>query len=398
MKSISMNIQIVLFFIMSMLFFVSISAFDPFISSYASDIGITPTVIGGIVGITGIASILTRLPIGILSDMFLKRKLFIQVGLLITIVCWTIAFILPNATTLYIGKISDGITGSTWVIYNVMFAAYFGKKDAAKAVAILSVASPASTLIGTTIGGLLANSYGYKFSFLIAVLAAVLALVLTFFLKEKKDYDNEDKYDIKILSEQVVDKNLWIISILATSSIMLSFGNNTFTPLVALDLGATPFMISGLSNIYGLLNGIAAALCVPFFYKRLGLINTALGGALLQAITLIAIPYSSSLILIFIFQGLAGFAMGMNFTVLVSLSIDNIVQHKQSTRMGLFQSIYSLGMFAGPVIMGILTDAFSIKTAFLVLGTFAIISSVLTKLLLKKQNKQDRHQTTDLPA
>lgn len=378
--------EVVLFFIMSLLFFVSISAFDPFISVYAKEIGISPAAIGGIVGITGIAALLTRLPIGILSDLFLKRRLFIQLGLIITIICWTIAFISPNSTTLYIGKISDGLTGSTWVIYNVMFVAYFGRKEAAKAVAILAVASPASGLLATTVGGLVSNNFGYKYSFLVAVGAAVLALVLSFFLKEVKHKESNTKYDLKIIGEQISDKKLWSIGILAVGAMMVSFGNNTFIPLVAVDLGANPLVISALSIVNGILSGFAAALCAPFFYKKLGIVNTAFWGAVLLGIASIMVPYAPNLTALLILQGLVGFAMGMNFTVLTSLSIDNVEEIKQSTRLGLFQSIYSGGMFLGPVLMGILTDSFSRSMSFFVIGLIAFVGAVLTKVLIKHKN------------
>jgi MFS family permease len=381
--------DIVLFFIMSLLFFMSISAFDPFISAFATDIGITPAVVGGIVGVAGLASLFTRLPVGVFSDMFLKRKLFIQIGLLVTIICWTIAFISPSATTLYLGKISDGITGSTWVIYNVMFASFFGVKEAAKAVAILGVASPAGSLIGSTVGGVIASSYGYEYSFLVAVIAAVIALVLSFFVKEKKDPDMNTKYDMKIFTEQVSDKTIWIIGILATISIMIPFGTrDTFTPLVAVDLGANPFLISWLSNTHLILYGFAAALCAPFFYKKLGLVNTAIYGALLQGLIAVIIPYAPNLVILFILQGFAGIAFGMNFTVLTSLSIHNTPEQKQSTRMGMFQSVYAAGMFAGPVLMGVLTGSFSRAMSFLVIGIVSIICAVLTKFIIKKESNQ----------
>jgi MFS family permease len=375
----------VLFFLMSLLFFMSISAFDPFISAFATDIGIAPAVVGGIVGVAGLASLITRLPVGVFSDMLLKRKLFIQVGLLITIVCWSIAFIYPSATTLYLGKISDGITGSTWVIYNVMFASYFGRSEAAKAVAILGVASPAGSLIGSTIGGVVAGQYGYEYSFLVAVMAALIALILSFLINENRDSKIESEYDLKILSEQISDKTIWIIGILATISIMIPFGTrDTFTPLVAVDLGANPFLISWLANTHLIMYGLATALCAPFFYKKLGLINTAIFGALLQGLIAIIIPYAPNLVSLYIIQGFAGLAFGMNFTVLTSLSIHNISPRKQSTRMGMFQSIYAGGMFAGPVMMGILVDTFSRNSSFLVIGFTSVICAVLIKLTLKK--------------
>ncbi|MFQ7473308.1 MAG: MFS transporter, partial [Anaerovoracaceae bacterium] len=110
-------VQIVLFFIISTLFFVSISTYSSYITPLATDIGITPTVIGVILGATGMVSMFVRFPIGILSQMFSKRKLVIQLGLLVTVVAFFIAFLIPSAVTLFIAKAVGGLTGATWVMY-----------------------------------------------------------------------------------------------------------------------------------------------------------------------------------------------------------------------------------------------------------------------------------------
>ncbi|WP_285767502.1 MFS transporter [Peribacillus sp. SI8-4] len=372
--------ETILFFIISLLFFVTITAFDPFISSYAKELGFDSVVIGSIIGISGIVALLTRLPLGVLSDMMHKRRLFIQVGLLVTIVLWTLAFFIPNATTLYLGKISDGLTGSTWVIYNVMFASYYGVKEAAKAVAILSVASPIGSILGTTTGALVANSYGYRYSFLVAVAAAILALILTCFTKDLSVKDIKAKYDKKILVEQITDKKIWIISALATVALMVTIATrDTFTPLVATDLGANPLIIGMLANTHLVIYGAAAALCGSFFYKRIGLTKTAFIGAVVQGVIVIAIPYAQNLSMLFLLQAIQGFGYGLIFTVVTSWAVENIPEIKQSTRLGLFQSLYSGGMFLGPVLIGILIEMFSRTTGFLIIGILSIVSTLLIR-------------------
>lgn len=377
--------DIVLFFVISVLFFISISAFDPFISAYASDLGIQPAVIGSIIGAAGLTSLFTRLPVGILSDILHRRKLFLQIGLLITIVTWTVAFFHPSATTLYIGKLSDGLTSATWVIYNVMFASLFSAREAVKAVAILSVASPVGSLVGSTIGGIIANQYGYEYSFLTAAIAGGLAFVLLFFVKEQaKPAQVAQKYSVKVLTEQLTDRKIWVLAIVGTIAMMVLYGTrDTFTPIVAKDLGANPFIISLLANTHLIFYGAAAALCGSFFYKKLGLVHTAVIGFLLQGVVAMMIPFATGLPILFVMQAIMGVGFGLCFTVVTSLSIEGTPEYQQSTRMGLFQSIYSGGMFFGPVIMGIVTQKFSLVSGFMLIGSVSLIAVVLTKVLIK---------------
>ncbi|MFE7083290.1 MFS transporter [Priestia megaterium] len=389
--------DIVLFFLITLLFFVSISAFDPFISPYAKELGISPSAIGGIVGVAGLASLFTRLPVGILSDVFLKRKLFLQVGLLVTIIPWTLAFLTPNATTLYLGKISDGLTGSTWVVYNVMFASYFGKKEAGKAVAILAAASPTGSLLGSTIGGIAANVYGYNFSFLVAVIAASVAFLLTLFLKEQKLDVGQPKYRPSVLVEQLSDKNLWIISILTIVCEMAVFGmRDTFVPLVAVDLGANPIIISWLSNTHKILDGIIAAFCAVYLFQKWGYVRTAVIGGLLHGFAAICIPFATNLPMLFGLQAVAGIAFSLSFTALFSLSIMNVAEHKQSTRMGFYQSMYSFGIFVGPVLMGILAERFSRDVSFFFIAILSVVAAIVTRLLLKSDTPEEQIVQEDI--
>lgn len=369
------------FFAISILFFISITSFDPFVSSYASELGIPPVMIGSIVGITGLASMFMRLPLGVLSDILLKRKLFIQIGLAITMLSWSIAYLNPNEYTLFIGKLSNGLTGSTWVIYTVMFAGYFKSGQSAKAVAMISVASPLGSFLGSTIGGLVINQYDYAASFLVAVLSALLALLLTFFIREVSVSSESPKYHKSIFTKQISDKSLWLISILGIITQMVMYGTrDSFTPLLAQNLGATPIVISWLSNAHLILFGVATALC-PLFYKHLGLKNTGVLGFIIQGFMIMLFPFSPNLPVMFLLQAVAGIAYGLNFTFLMSIILENTNQQEKTTRMGFFQSFYSIGVFGGPLLMGFLIETFSEVVGFTFIGLASVAAALIIRVL-----------------
>ena len=94
------NLQLILFFIVGVLFFICISSFDPYITPYAMQLGIPVSKIGLVLSIAGAASIVVRFPIGIFAEMFRKRKILVQLGLMLTVVCWLLAFLFPSITTL----------------------------------------------------------------------------------------------------------------------------------------------------------------------------------------------------------------------------------------------------------------------------------------------------------
>lgn len=103
-----------LFFIISILFFICIHSIDAFLAPMMINQGIEPQIMGIIMGASGLATLLIRFPLGIISDVVKSRRIFIQIGLLLPIIAWPIALLEPNAITLYLAKAADGVTAATW--------------------------------------------------------------------------------------------------------------------------------------------------------------------------------------------------------------------------------------------------------------------------------------------
>ncbi|WP_404293575.1 MFS transporter [Cytobacillus kochii] len=134
-----------------------------------------------------------------------------------------------------------------------------------------------------------------------------------------------------------------------------------------------------MANTHLIIYGLAAGLCGAVFYKKIGLKNTAILGVALQGFIIILIPYAENLTILFLLQAVQGFGYGLIFTVVTSWAVENIPEIKQSTRMGLFQSLYSAGMFLGPVIIGILIEMFSRSTGYLIMVYYRLLLSFLLK-------------------
>lgn len=64
----------------------------------------------------------------------------------------------------------------------------------------------------------------------------------------------------------------------------------------------------------------------------------------------------------------------------------HISADRRATAMGFFQSIYGLGMFLSPVVVGILGDAFNLSTAFIFLGIVGCLTA-LTAVKLMENSK-----------
>lgn len=392
--------ELSLFFSISVLFFICIHGIDAFLAPMMINQGMEPQIVGMIMGASGLATLCIRFPLGIISDVVKSRKIFIQGSLLLPIIAWPIAYIEPSAMTLYLAKAADGFTAATWVLYNILFIRYFDRKDAPAAVALLALAGPLGVFLGNCIGGTLIHYFSENIGYFVSSVSALLALILTTRIKDVHDPARAPTLKACMVSarRQLVDPSVWLIGILATIVVLVPFATrDTLTPIYAQQLGAKAGILTLLSNIHLLSYALAVGLCSSVFYKRLGLVKTAVIGILLQVISSVGIPFTNNIYLIYFLQSVAGFSFGMAFAVFMSLSVVNTVEEEQSTRMGLFQTIYSCGMFAGPVIMGVMLQYINLSSGYLLIGALSFVAALLTPLAarsvyqrqLKRENNKD---------
>ncbi len=383
--------ELLTFFLMSVLFFICINGFDALLAPYMVQLGIEPQTIGLIMGATGLASLCTRFPLSVVSDVMKNRKVFIQIALLLPVIAWPLAWLMPGALTFWLAKLACGFTAASWVLYNIIFIRYFRRDEAPAAVALLALAGPIGVFISNAICGMVAHWIGSTQAFFVPAIAGCLALMLSMLVQEGEDIHRAPhlKACVRSAKAQLGDGSIWFIGLLATIVILVPFATrDTLTPIYAQQLGAQAGTLATLSNIHLLFYAIAVALCSSVFYRRLGLVNTALLGIGLQIISSIFVPLTHNLWLIYCWQGLAGFSFGMAFAVFMSLSVMNTAENEQTTRMGLFQTIYSCGMFFGPVLMGVLLQHVNLQAGYWVIGGLCLVAGILTPLAVKRVHQR----------
>ncbi|HCH40685.1 MAG TPA: MFS transporter [Enterobacter sp.] len=388
-----------LFFIISVLFFICIHSIDAFLAPMMINQGMEPQVMGIIMGASGLATLLIRFPLGIVSDVVKSRKIFIQGALVLPIIAWPLAWLEPNALTLYLAKAADGVTAATWVLYNILFIRYFDRKDAPAAVAFLALAGPLGVFLGNCIGGLLIHYFENNIAFFVSCVSALVALLLTARIQDVHDPVKAPTLKACIAGArlQLADRSVWLIGILATLVILVPFATrDTLTPIYAEQLGGRAGILTLLSNIHLIFYALAIALCSSLFYQRLGLMKTAVLGIVLQVVSTLGIPFTSNMYVIYLLQALAGFSFGMAFAAFMSLSVVNTTSDEQSTRMGLFQTIYSCGMFAGPVIMGVMMQHINLSSGYLFIAALSVIAAIATPLSVRWVNSRKTPPSAEL--
>lgn len=161
-----------------------------------------------------------------------------------------------------------------------------------------------------------------------------------------------------------------------------------FIPVAAKNLGATSFHLGLLTTITTIPGIISSYLSGSYFSDKIGEKNTIRIGFIFLTVSCSLVPFIKQLYLLYFNQMLNGFAQGMIFPVLMGLSIKNIKANKRGTAMGFFQAIYGLGMFAGPIFVGTISDLAGLKMGFWMIGLVGILGAILTSFYKTKKIKE----------
>jgi MFS family permease len=106
------------------------------------------------------------------------------------------------------------------------------------------------------------------------------------------------------------------------------------------------------------------ALVTATFASRFGARRLVFFAFLLMSGGIGLAALASSLPWIFAAQVCLGLSQGLGYPVLMGLSVRDVEDAERTTAMGFHQSVYAIGMFAGPWLSGLLADALGLRAMF----------------------------------
>ncbi len=104
--------------------------------------------------------LILRIPLGIFSDHIGRRKIFITLGMAVSVISSLVTFIALSSLSLLITRSLAGVTASTWVIVTVMFSNYFKKKEVTKAIGLMNSYYAIGQLVGMGLVGFVSLIFG----------------------------------------------------------------------------------------------------------------------------------------------------------------------------------------------------------------------------------------------
>lgn len=357
-------------------YWASLYVYVPILPIYAKQMGASLTMVGLVVGAYGATQFLLRIPLGVGSDRLGKRKPFVVAGLLASALGALGLALAPDPWLLFLARALTGVAASSWVAFTVLFSSYFPPGHAVRAMSLITFVNGIAQVTSTYSGGWIAETFGWTAPFYVGAALAGLGLLCT------RGMVDEPAAAGNHLTPRRVARIVTIPLLLAVSvnGILSQYAvfvtTYAFVPVYAEQLGATRADQGGLMTAV-LLPYTLSMLAATWLTDRVGERMVVVGGMGLAALAVVVTPLITSLPVLAAVQVVTGIGRGLAFPVLMGLSIKAVPQSERATAMGVFQAVYAIGMFAGPVFGGGIADALGLpavfySTAFVCLASVAL--------------------------
>lgn len=374
-------------YIVVILFWFSMYVYVPTLTPYAQKLGANMQLVGMIIGSYGFTQMIVRIPIGIVCDKTGNKKNFVIIGCALLFLSGLGLYFAKSPILILIFRGLSGVAAGTWVAFTVLYSEYFNENQAANSMGNILACNSFGNLIGVFFGGLFSQTYGQESTFILAFITAGIAFILSFFVYEDKNHI-ESSVSIKKIINTGLEKNVLIPSFISIflQAIIFStmFG---YTPAVNTNGGMTSFQL-GLVSTFFLISKIGGAkLSGEYFKKNYGYGKSiSLGFLLIAIMTAFTVNVSSNPILSYLVHVVGGCGYGITISLLMSYIISETDKSSKTIAMGIFQSIYGIGMFAGPVISGYIIKWIGYGANYTILTILGVISSIFSLMFLKSKS------------
>jgi MFS family permease len=341
--------------------------------AYAQTVGVGAFMIGLLIGVYDFAELFAKPAAGFIAD---KRgmKLTLVSGLVIFIL-GSFLFLVINPKFLLLVRFIQGLGAAALSTVSITLVAKYFAEGRGKAFGIYNAIKGAGYVIAPALGGFLVGRYGFSMIFVVSAGVGIVALLLSLFLPGKRhesgQLDDDDDLSLKDFFRIFREPRLlpvYAVILINMFMVGILFG---FLPVYLYSIGYTPMqsgqVISVVTLSYLLVQPLAGHLA-----DKIDIRKTVYVGLLLAAIAIMAVTFTSGVILlaIAIIAGLGIGTVWTNSDILVSTLVN---QSQLGASMGAAQSFKEFGDMTGPLLIGLLTQFYGVRVGFVICGILALL-------------------------
>ncbi|XP_049451493.1 MFS-type transporter SLC18B1 [Epinephelus fuscoguttatus] len=373
------------------------SILGPFFPNEAVKKGASQTVIGLIFGCYAVCNLIGSLILG-KYIVQIGAKFMLIMGLFVSSAC-TIMFGLLNRvpagpafiTLCFVVRSVDAIGFAAAMTSSFAMTAKIFPNNVATVLGSLEIFTGLGLILGPPVGGWFYQSFGYEVPFML--LGCLLLIMVPFNIYVLPNIESDPSKDsfFRLLTKVKIVLMCYVIFTLSSGLGFLDatlslFAMETF----GLSSGYVGLTMLGLSLPYCLASPLLGYITDKYpstrpWFMVTGGAATAAGFCLLGPAPFLYIP--SQLWLLIVMLGVIGFSLGMSaiptFPEIIKCAYEQGYEEGLSTLgmvSGLFGAFWSLGMFYGPIVGGIITQHLNFEWAAAVQGGLAFLGAFLLAL------------------
>lgn len=347
--------------------------------------------VGLVVGFYGAIPFFTRLFVGIFSDKIGYYKPMIIVGCASAAVASIIRLYLPTGMGFLIANIISGFSSSMWMCFILFHTKTLTKENLQKGMGYVLAACNGGILLGFFASATLYEHFGMFLMCLLSVSGGTISTIISLSLKEPPN-NNINPPKVSELLHVAYNKRLWFFSVIGMIQQGILMGTAmSFSNEVAHSLGASAWQIGIMTmtmtasyTASNLLSSTHTAIKIgPGILMTLSQICMAL-----YCVLMVTVDSVYALIPIQILLGTTG---GFVFSWCSAEALSQIESYRRSTALGIFQSMFAIGMTAVPIVAGYLfAHTSSLNSAFFFQALLAIAGALATAIYYARRRHQKR--------
>jgi MFS family permease len=383
--------QLYLIFFCIFIFQMGLGIVTPVLSVYSKSFHIGEIGVGWIIAIYGLARVIADIPAAGMA-----RKIGNPYAMAVGAICLSVGSALCGIASGYGSLltyrfIAGAGAGITLVVGQSMVAANPGPFSRSKAMAYYQGFFLAGTSIGPLLGGSIAGSFGERAPFFVYAGLAFCVAILAFWLLQRAGKRADDS-----AMKSETDKAVHVISLgqslrflardvpfllIAMLTLLQHFirtgGINGIIPLHEVgSLNISTAQIGYVMSLGGFIN-LAMVFIAVGLSDRLGRKTLIVPAYFMIAASLLAFSFAANYSWFLIGGILWGLGAGMSGSISAIYATDRVKGEDYGSAMALYRMLSDIGYVIGPLLLGIVSQLYSIPTALTTTSIVVILCTIV---------------------
>jgi MFS family permease len=375
--------------VIALLFFwSSLYTYVPILPTHALAAGATDAQMGLILSSYGLTQLLFRLPLGLLSDRLRRKKIFALLGtLLVTASALGLAYA-KTPLGLFLFRALSGCAATAWVTITVLYNSHFPIEQAVRSAGQLNLLAAIGQIVAMSSGGWIAQNWGAQATFFASALLSLPAFAAFSLVRDVRASRGQG-ITWPAFGRAISTPRLLLVSGLAACSQFAFFATALgYAAVHARAHSASDAQLGILTTAVQISKALPSLLLSIRRKPHQGH-GMVMAGLALVGTPLFFFPALTDLRWMIGAQALIGLGVGMSFPVLMGLALQSVEPEARASAMGVFQSIYALGMTLGPLTSGFIAGQWGIWGVYLTNGVLLLVATAVAILFLRPQSQME---------